>query len=153
MSETANNTVPAQAGESEDANGLADGLTNGEAKSLPLQSDPENLKVKGFSLSSKLLLLTILFVMLSEVLMILIIGFWMFVIPGGLMLVWRDWQFRAVLRESIETARCLSCGQSLIGVPLLPGEGAACVRCPECGTSMKLEDVGLTPEDLSVREG
>ncbi|MCV6574139.1 MAG: sensor histidine kinase, partial [Cohaesibacter sp.] len=35
---------------------------------LPLQPDKEALKVKGFSLSSKLLFLTILFVMLSEVL-------------------------------------------------------------------------------------
>ncbi|SNZ20037.1 ATP-binding protein [Cohaesibacter gelatinilyticus] len=64
MSENANNTVSAHPIESEGANGL----TNGEVKSLPLQPDPEDLKVKGFSLSSKLLLLTILFVMLSEVL-------------------------------------------------------------------------------------
>lgn len=43
-------------------------IGNGNGQVLPLQPDKEALKVKGFSLSSKLLFLTILFVMLSEVL-------------------------------------------------------------------------------------
>ena len=90
--------------------------------------------------------------MLTELVFVTNIALWLVLLPAFVTLTWRDRRLRSALRRSIDTAVCAQCGQSLLGLPLLPGAGPERVRCPECGVPATLEDIGLTPDDLLVRE-
>ncbi len=65
----------------------------------------------------------------------------------------RDWLLRRALRKRIDNARCTTCRHSLLGLPLLePRSETEAVRCPECGSVMVLERLGLTAADLMPRK-
>lgn len=65
----------------------------------------------------------------------------------------RDWHLRRGIRLRLEVTNCTACRQSLLGLPLLAGERGepAAVRCPECGTRLVLQEIGLTPRDIIAR--
>jgi hypothetical protein len=56
----------------------------------------------------------------------------------------RDVLLRRALRRQIGNSRCPSCNYLLLG--LVPKDGS--VLCPECGTTHKLTDLGLTEGQL-----
>ncbi|MFN7020572.1 MAG: hypothetical protein ACK4WH_04490 [Phycisphaerales bacterium] len=61
------------------------------------------------------------------------------VMAGGLTsLALRDRRLRRLIRRQIEGGRCPVCSYLLLG--LVPREGL--VRCPECGTSHRLTELG-----------
>ena len=64
----------------------------------------------------------------------------------------RDRILRRTIAKRIEIADCNTCDHSLLGLPLLIEEPRAAVRCPECGATAVLEDIGLTPDDI-IAEG
>lgn len=63
----------------------------------------------------------------------------------------RDGRLRRALRHRIDNARCPRCKQSLLGLPMLDGETSPTVRCTECGESIRLAPIGLTPVDILPR--
>lgn len=69
------------------------------------------------------------------------------VLPLVVMWLVRDRMLRRGLRRQIATAACVSCGYSLLGLPVQAGE----VTCPECGHQHDLQRHGLRPEDLIAR--
>ena len=80
--------------------------------------------------------------------------FWLLMLIGMpyiVMLMTRDWHLRRGIRGRLETAHCPSCRQGLLGLPLIAGARLPTVRCPECGTVLILEEIGVTPDDLLVR--
>jgi hypothetical protein len=63
----------------------------------------------------------------------------------------RDVRLRRALRGRIDNARCPRCRQSLLGLPMLDESPTPAVRCTECGGSIELTPIGLTPADLLPR--
>ena len=64
----------------------------------------------------------------------------------------RDFRLRRSVGERIDNARCPSCKQSLLGLPLLADVPEPSVRCTECGGSIELAAIGLTPADILPRK-
>ena len=56
----------------------------------------------------------------------------------------RDHWLRRAIAKHLKSSRCPSCQYQLLGLPIADG----CVRCPECGDTLRLVDLGLTPEQL-----
>ena len=73
------------------------------------------------------------------------------VLVGGLTL--RDRLLIRAIRGRVDLAACPRCGHSLLGLPLLPGGGRESVRCPECGSAVLLDEIGVNHADLIPREG
>ena len=72
-------------------------------------------------------------------------GFAAVVFLGALCaLVVRDLWLRWLVRMELRGARCPGCDYSLLGLRV-ENDG---VVCPECGASLSLTTMGLTPEDL-----
>ena len=64
----------------------------------------------------------------------------------------RDMVLRRAIAKRLDVAACNGCDHSLLGLPLLAEVERPAVRCPECGQVMVLEEIGLTAEDVIVRE-
>lgn len=56
----------------------------------------------------------------------------------------RDLWIRWAITRRLRIARCLRCSYSLLGLSVIDGR----VQCPECGSSTRLSDRGLTPADI-----
>ena len=74
------------------------------------------------------------------------------VVPWLAFVLPRDALLRRAIARRLEIANCTGCEHSLLGLPVLGGGGDPVVRCPECGREMVLREIGLTPEDLLVRD-
>ncbi|MCC6320015.1 MAG: hypothetical protein IT438_01085 [Phycisphaerales bacterium] len=61
----------------------------------------------------------------------------------------RDRRLRRLLRSQIEQSRCPECSYLPLG--LVPADGS--IRCPECGGSFTLAELGLTAADISMSRG
>jgi hypothetical protein len=73
-------------------------------------------------------------------------------VPAFTYCITRDVRLRRALRARIDNARCPTCKQSLLGLPLIPGAPRPAVRCTECGGYIELSTIGLTPTDILPRE-
>jgi hypothetical protein len=74
-------------------------------------------------------------------------------VPAMTGLLLRDLALWWGVKDEVNRARCPKCRQSLLGVPVqevgLGGDPAKrFIRCPECGRSYMLLDIGITPRDL-----
>ncbi|MFO0831375.1 MAG: hypothetical protein U0637_05970 [Phycisphaerales bacterium] len=72
---------------------------------------------------------------------------------GFAYLITRDVCLYAGLRRELRRCHCPRCDQPLVGLPIhTVGDdndpGKRSVRCPECGRTHKLLDLGITPRDL-----
>jgi hypothetical protein len=60
-----------------------------------------------------------------------------------------DLALRHVLRKRLNSGRCPGCEYSLLGLPARDDV----VLCPECGASLNLAELGLTPADILAGKG
>lgn len=70
-----------------------------------------------------------------------------FVFPFIVTLFVRDTWFRRAIRSQLVGTACPTCEYQLIGLIVKEGH----VHCPECGASVRLADLGLSPEDLIAK--
>lgn len=71
------------------------------------------------------------------------------VLLGSMLL--RDRLLIRAIRGRVDLAACPSCRHSLLGLPLLDGGERETVRCPECGSAVLLDEIGLSHGDLIPR--
>ena len=76
---------------------------------------------------------------------VILMLFFIFVIPCISALLARDFCMQAFLRRQVGRSRCLECGYSLLGQRIK----REIIVCPECARSTTLMELGLDgPEDL-----